>query len=248
MYRRNKQDQVIGVLNDFDLSIFFQGNSELSEERTGTVPFVADFLLTGQVRTHIYGLSLVSVVTVVRSRFRSLLEFDVESFIYVLLWITRRYGKQGDKFQTIKAAPFQEWLVAKADDYVSARHRSLVRYGKATPEHQSHNIVVKKLCQFLSLYRTKQNFRWELHQFAEDLNEAVTCPPPATTHDSEREKETFDACMKIVKEHSPQEYVNTLFNAGRVEQNSTLWEELERRGKEGRFWKAKVESLDHPEK
>jgi hypothetical protein len=94
----------------------------------------------------------------------------------------------------------------------------------------------------------KQDLLWARHNYAAQFNKVANGPPPATIHDSEREKDSFDACMKIVKKYAPQEYVNTLFNAGHVEQNSTPWEELERRGKEGRFWKAKVESLDHPEK
>jgi hypothetical protein len=242
MYHRNQQGQVVGVLNDFDLSVFHLDNSQLSKERTGTVPFMADFLLTGKALTHIYGLSSVSIVPVIHSTLQPFSEFDMESFIYVLLWITRRYGKQGDKVQTIKDPPFQGWLVANALHCASVRHASLLNPQNATAEHQSHNNVVTRLCQYLNFYQIKQDFLWSQHHYAAQFNEVATCPPPAATHDPEREKDTFDACMKIIKEYAPQEYVDTLFNAGRVEQNSTLWEELERRGREGQFWQVKIKS------
>jgi hypothetical protein len=46
MYRRNKQEQVVGVLNDFELSIFHLDDSEFSKERTGTVPYTVLFRST----------------------------------------------------------------------------------------------------------------------------------------------------------------------------------------------------------
>ncbi|KAI0086119.1 hypothetical protein BDY19DRAFT_873226, partial [Irpex rosettiformis] len=69
MYYRDAEGHVFGVLNDFDLSIVASLAGEFGTERTGTVPFMATDLMGNDDETpvHIY-------------------EFDVESFIYVLLW------------------------------------------------------------------------------------------------------------------------------------------------------------------
>ncbi|KZT23026.1 hypothetical protein NEOLEDRAFT_579528 [Neolentinus lepideus HHB14362 ss-1] len=69
---------VVGVLNDFDLSIIHSDDRLLASERTGTIPFMAHALLrdfnTGKKVPHIY-------------------EYDVESFAYVGLWISARYDE-----------------------------------------------------------------------------------------------------------------------------------------------------------
>lgn len=61
MYYRTADDQVVGVLNDFDLAITSSESRELATERTGTVPFMAYDLLIGMGSRsrilHIYGLS-----------------------------------------------------------------------------------------------------------------------------------------------------------------------------------------------
>jgi hypothetical protein len=61
----------------------------------------------------------------------------MELFIYVLLWITRRYGKKGDKVQTIENPPFQGWQMANAVHCAGMRRASLSDPQNATPEHRA---------------------------------------------------------------------------------------------------------------
>ena len=74
MYDRDEKRRVIGVLNDFDLSVVM-GVEPLStsKQRTGTEPFMArDLLVLGTSPPHLY-------------------RFDLESLFYVMLWVTCQY-------------------------------------------------------------------------------------------------------------------------------------------------------------
>ena len=64
MYTRDEQGRVVGVLNDFDLSVLASLASEFSTERTGTVPFMATDLLrfVDGCLPHLYGMSCASCV------------------------------------------------------------------------------------------------------------------------------------------------------------------------------------------
>ncbi|KAF9236381.1 hypothetical protein BU15DRAFT_31016, partial [Melanogaster broomeanus] len=72
-YRRDDTNRtVVGVLNDYDLASLANGKSPLGNERTGTIPFMAIDLLEpdgqdGKVK-HLY-------------------RHDMESFIWVFVWI-----------------------------------------------------------------------------------------------------------------------------------------------------------------
>ncbi|KAH7891076.1 hypothetical protein F5I97DRAFT_1841644, partial [Phlebopus sp. FC_14] len=93
MYYRDKDGNVVGVLNDFDLASL--GDGVTGTERTGTVPFMALDLLTekalrGEV-THLY-------------------EHDAESFIWVLIWISLRYSNG----QPMRNKALDQWLIVDA--------------------------------------------------------------------------------------------------------------------------------------
>ena len=64
MYTRDEQGRVVGVLNDFDLSVLASVAGEFSTERTGTVPFMATDLLrfVDGCLPHLYGMSCASCV------------------------------------------------------------------------------------------------------------------------------------------------------------------------------------------
>ena len=64
MYTRDEQGRVVGVLNDFDLSVLASLASEFSTERTGTVLFMATDLLqfVDKCLPHLYGMSSASCV------------------------------------------------------------------------------------------------------------------------------------------------------------------------------------------
>ena len=87
---RKEGDHVYAVLNDFDLAVSADAQSQSLKHRTGTMPFMAIDLLREEPVEHLY-------------------RHDLESLFYVLVWITSRFndGKE------IPSPPLQEW--AKGD-------------------------------------------------------------------------------------------------------------------------------------
>ena len=92
MYYRGNNNEVIGVLNDYDLATL-EDKSPLGHQRTGTIPFMALDLLRGQNGEveHVY-------------------RHDLESFTWVLVWLTLLY-KDGEKV----SGSIDNW--AKVDAY-----------------------------------------------------------------------------------------------------------------------------------
>lgn len=91
-----KDGILMGVLNDYDLSSLASAHGPQGNERTGTVPFMALDLLTpkgqgGEVK-HLY-------------------RHDLESFIWVLVWVCLRY-KDGTLLQFNR--PFDDWATKDA--------------------------------------------------------------------------------------------------------------------------------------
>ncbi|KAH7881923.1 hypothetical protein F5I97DRAFT_1991515 [Phlebopus sp. FC_14] len=93
MYYRDKDGNVVGVLNDFDLASL--GDGITGTERTGTVPFIALDLLTDEA---------------LRGEVKHLYEHDAESFIWLLTWISLRY-RNG---QPMKNKALDQWLIVDA--------------------------------------------------------------------------------------------------------------------------------------
>jgi len=90
MYYRDSSGKVVGVLNDYDLSSMNIVPS--GRERTGTVPFMALKLLTNKA---------------IEGKVEHLYQHDVESFIWVLTWVSLRY--EDGKLRT-NERPFDDWL------------------------------------------------------------------------------------------------------------------------------------------
>ncbi|KAH7891074.1 hypothetical protein F5I97DRAFT_1799223, partial [Phlebopus sp. FC_14] len=84
---------IVGVLNDFDLASL--GDGVTGTERTGTVPFMALDLLSDEA---------------LRGEVKHLYEHDAESFIWVLTWISLRYGDG----QPMKNKALDKWLIVDA--------------------------------------------------------------------------------------------------------------------------------------
>jgi len=76
MYYRNSKGEVVDVLNDYDLSSM--KDIPTGRERTGTIPFMATDLLTPAA---------------INGEVEHLYQHDAESFIWVLTWVSLRYGK-----------------------------------------------------------------------------------------------------------------------------------------------------------
>ncbi|KAI6031021.1 hypothetical protein EDC04DRAFT_2572070, partial [Pisolithus marmoratus] len=93
MYRIADQE-IMGVLNDFDLASVEEGPSRT--ERTGMVPFMETDLLEDR------GLE---------REIKHVYEHDAESFIWALVWITLRYDN--GMLRTMDR-PLDEWLIVDA--------------------------------------------------------------------------------------------------------------------------------------
>ena len=77
-----------GILNDFDLAKLAaeMPDEQAARHRIGTLPFVAIDILDGKNDQH-------------------LLRFDLESFLYVIMWIVARYEDGREKYDSLS-----EWL------------------------------------------------------------------------------------------------------------------------------------------
>ena len=83
---RKEDGNVYAVLNDLDLAVDANVQSQSSKHRTGTKPFMAIDLLSGESPVHLY-------------------RHDLESIFYVLVWITSRFNNGKE----IPSPPLQEW-------------------------------------------------------------------------------------------------------------------------------------------
>ncbi|KAG2125376.1 hypothetical protein DEU56DRAFT_825314 [Suillus clintonianus] len=98
MWYRDKLGKLMGVLNDYDLSSLKKALGPQGNERTGTVPFMALDLLTARAQrgevTHRY-------------------RHDMESFVWVFIWICFRYDSKGDLLPPA-ARRFDAWATLGA--------------------------------------------------------------------------------------------------------------------------------------
>ncbi|KAJ8584443.1 hypothetical protein M405DRAFT_692892, partial [Rhizopogon salebrosus TDB-379] len=72
MWRKDKEGNLLGVLNDYDLSSLRITQGPQGNERTGTVPFMALELLTKEGQ---------------RGEVKYSYRHDLESFMWVLPWV-----------------------------------------------------------------------------------------------------------------------------------------------------------------
>ncbi|KAG1744150.1 uncharacterized protein EDB91DRAFT_1080942 [Suillus paluster] len=95
MFYKTDKGVLIGVLNDFDLSSLATRQGPQGNERTGTVPFMALDLLTPEGQ---------------RGEVEHLYRHDLESFVWVLVWVCLRY-RQGVLLPP-QTRPFDAWATA----------------------------------------------------------------------------------------------------------------------------------------
>jgi hypothetical protein len=96
MYYKNDKGELIGVLNDYDLSSLASGLGPQGNERTGTVPFMALDLLTEEGQ---------------RGKVEHLYHHDLESFMWILPWVVLRY-KDGKLLTS--GRPLDAWATKDA--------------------------------------------------------------------------------------------------------------------------------------
>jgi serine/threonine protein kinase len=96
MWRKDKEGNLLGVLNDYDLSSLRITQGPQGNERTGTVPFMALELLTKEGQ---------------RGEVKHSYRHDLESFMWVLPWVCLRY-KNGNLRTSDR--PLDEWATKDA--------------------------------------------------------------------------------------------------------------------------------------
>jgi hypothetical protein len=87
---RKEDGHVYAVLNDLDLAVNADVQRQSSKHRTGTKPFMAIDLLSGESTVHMY-------------------RHDLESLYYVLVWITSRFHDGVE----IANPPLKDWTEGK---------------------------------------------------------------------------------------------------------------------------------------
>ncbi|KAG0699554.1 hypothetical protein DFH29DRAFT_1014270 [Suillus ampliporus] len=97
MYYRTKNGVLMAVLNDYDLSSLAITPGPQSNERTGTVPFMALDLLSPKGQ---------------RGQVKHLYRHDLESFMWVLVWVCLRY--RNGVLLPPTTRPFDAWATTDA--------------------------------------------------------------------------------------------------------------------------------------
>jgi len=98
MWYRTKGNVLMGVLNDYDLSSLADAEGPQGNERTGTIPFMALDLLTEEGQ---------------QGKVQHLYRHDLESFMWVLVWVALRY-KDGQLLPR-KIRRFDKWATVDAE-------------------------------------------------------------------------------------------------------------------------------------
>jgi len=98
MWYRTKGNVLMGVLNDYDLSSSADAEGPQGNERTGTIPFMALDLLTEEGQ---------------EGKVQHLYRHDLESFMWVLVWVVLRY-KDGQLLPR-KIRRFDKWATVDAE-------------------------------------------------------------------------------------------------------------------------------------
>ncbi|KAG5640981.1 hypothetical protein DXG03_006462 [Asterophora parasitica] len=93
MFKIGDDDQVRGILNDWDMAAWVDDNDEIplstTQHRTGTLPFMAIDLLAEKPPAHLY-------------------RHDLESFFYILIWAAFHYDFKNKTRESIHPA-VQNW-------------------------------------------------------------------------------------------------------------------------------------------
>ncbi|KAI6000221.1 hypothetical protein F5J12DRAFT_264809 [Pisolithus orientalis] len=127
MYYRDGSKEM-GVLNDYDLSSLTDFDNPMGDERTGTMPFMANDLLERD------GLG---------GNVEHLYRHDMESFIYVFIWISLQY-KNGI---LLKPGPLDSWFTTDAHGCIKEKLYFLSAL--PVPDNTNNGTLVLTLADFL---------------------------------------------------------------------------------------------------
>ncbi|KAI5994272.1 hypothetical protein F5J12DRAFT_896793 [Pisolithus orientalis] len=137
MYYRDGS-KVMGVLNDYDLSSLTDFDNLMGDEQTGTMPFMAIDLLEKE------GLD---------GKVEHLYRHDMESFIYVFIWISLQY-KNGI---SLEPGPLDSWT--KVDARGCSEKKSHFLALREVPEDVDNYNLVMDLVIFLAQRLNAHNHR-----------------------------------------------------------------------------------------
>ncbi|KAF8837585.1 hypothetical protein BDN67DRAFT_1013749 [Paxillus ammoniavirescens] len=129
MYYYRDEGDVVGVLNDYDLASLKSSDIPLGNERTGTTPFMAIDLLCADGQA---------------GNVKHLYRHDMESFIWVFVWISMQY-KDG-KLRI--PGPLDAWAKVNASGCVYKKSRFLV--ASPVPDDTLQRLHVLAVVRFLA--------------------------------------------------------------------------------------------------
>lgn len=145
MCRRRKDGKVIGILLDFDLAIFIEEDGKApdptSKFRTGTLAFMAIDLLEDTNIPHLY-------------------RHDLESFLYVLVWISCYYnaGK-------ITSEKLPSWCVSSRAQLADAKRKFLQKQAQAPTASFYRPVQKSWIWKFAYILNAGYNARMSRNSF-----------------------------------------------------------------------------------
>ncbi|KAG2073282.1 hypothetical protein BDR04DRAFT_1095178 [Suillus decipiens] len=167
-----KDGKRMGVLNDYDLSSLIDDRGPRGNERTGTVPFMALDLLTAKAQ---------------RGEVKHLYRHDLESFIWVFIWICFRY-KEGVLLPE-ELRPLDEWVRLDAVTCGEKKISFLFHILDQPPSHLESS-VWRFLVQCVAVVDTYAfNRRGQLQQ--QLLQSTNSADKPTNSEESESDIDAF---------------------------------------------------------
>ena len=137
MYYRGG-DSVVGVLNDWDLATVLSSSATPNTDRTGTIPFMALQLLSGERVVHMF-------------------RHDAESFIWLFLWVC---GCSNGSTREVLVAPYKAWrkldMLACQEKRRAFLSDADLRDIKASEHHKPNALFCLFLARLLLQLRAEQ--------------------------------------------------------------------------------------------
>ncbi|KAG2065053.1 hypothetical protein BDR04DRAFT_1109108 [Suillus decipiens] len=166
-----KDGKRMGVLNDYDLSSLIDDRGPRGNERTGTVPFMALDLLTAEAQ---------------RGEVKHLYRHDLESFMWVFIWICFRY-REGVLLPE-ELRPLDDW--ARLDAVACGEKKSFfLRHILAQPPSHLESTVWRFLVQCAAVIERDGQRRHDL-----ELDKLLLVAGAADQSNDE-ELEDIDGCL-----------------------------------------------------
>lgn len=156
-YREGDSGVVVGVLNDYDLASLRSSANPLGNERTGTIPFMAIDLLSKNGQD---------------GRVEHLYRHDMESFIWVLVWISVQYV-DGER---LFPGPLDGWAQVNASGCVEKKLRFLDDPQLLYSLSHNRTRVIRLLTFLSNRQNARANLIKDLNLILSSLNDARVGP------------------------------------------------------------------------